>query len=56
MSTATTYDDTRAALTERGLSVATAPVLRDVDTVQDADHVAGLAPGTRFGRAWRELR
>jgi glycosyltransferase A (GT-A) superfamily protein (DUF2064 family) len=31
-----------------GLSVAALPVLRDVDTPEDADAVAALAPGTRF--------
>ncbi|CAN5518024.1 DUF2064 domain-containing protein [soil metagenome] len=56
MSTPTTHDDTRAALLARGVSVATAESLRDVDTSEDADHVAGLAPDTRFAHAWTALR
>ncbi|MDP3891916.1 DUF2064 domain-containing protein [Nocardioides sp.] len=52
MSTPTTYDDSLAALVGHGLTVAGAEVLRDVDTVADADGVAALAPGTRFARAW----
>ncbi len=56
MSTPTTYQDTRAALLERGLSVATCASLRDVDTGDDADLVAGSAPHTRFAHAWTALR
>lgn len=56
MSTPTTYDDTRAALLGRGLTVATAATLRDVDTSEDADHVAGVAPHTRFAHAWTALK
>lgn len=52
MSSDTTYDDTRAALLARGLSVASTAVLRDVDERADADAVALAAPGTRFARAW----
>jgi glycosyltransferase A (GT-A) superfamily protein (DUF2064 family) len=55
MSTATTGDDTRAALLDRGLTVATGPVLRDVDTVEDAALVAKEAPWTRFATAWLAL-
>jgi uncharacterized protein len=54
MSTPSTYADTRAALAVRGVSLATAPTLRDVDTFADAEHVAALAPTTRFATAWRE--
>jgi glycosyltransferase A (GT-A) superfamily protein (DUF2064 family) len=40
---------TRAALAEAGLVIADAPVLCDVDTADDARHVAGLCrPGARF--------
>jgi glycosyltransferase A (GT-A) superfamily protein (DUF2064 family) len=40
---------TRAALSGAGLAVAAAPVLRDVDTAQDAWRVAGLCSvGSRF--------
>jgi hypothetical protein len=35
--------------------LATAPVLRDVDTVADAAVVAEEAPGTRFAEAWSRL-
>jgi rSAM/selenodomain-associated transferase 1 len=52
MSTPTTYDDTLAALVGAGLDVGTAPLLRDVDTVADADVVAALAPRTAFAAAW----
>lgn len=53
MSTPTTHDDTRAALRAHGLAVAGAAVLRDVDTLADAEAVALAAPGSRFARAWR---
>lgn len=53
MSTPTTHDDTLAALRARGLTVASGPVLTDVDTVVDAALVAEQAPTTRFARAWR---
>jgi len=44
---------TLAALRERGLDVATAITLRDVDEVEDAVAVAALAPDGRFAAAWR---
>jgi len=56
MSTARTGFDTRRALTGWGVRVATAPVLRDVDTVADAAVVADEAAGTRFAEAWSRLR
>jgi uncharacterized protein len=52
MSTDRTETDTRRALTETGLEVGTGPVVRDVDTLADADVVARLAPHTRFARVW----
>jgi hypothetical protein len=52
MSTATTYFDTLSALRAAGARVADATVLRDVDTVQDADAAARTAPHTRFARRW----
>lgn len=52
MSTPTTHDDTRTALERHGLSVSTAPVLRDVDTVADAEAVAAAVPASRFARLW----
>ena len=54
MSTPTTYADTRAALVAAGARVGTAPVLRDVDTVPDADAVAAQVPHSTFAAAWRE--
>ena len=56
MSTPTTYDDTRGALEGAGLRVADTDVLRDVDTVADADLVAAVAPGGLFAQVWRGLR
>ena len=56
MSTPTTYDDTRAALVRRGLSVASTAVLRDVDEYDDAIAVSALAPNSRFADAWRTAR
>ena len=55
MSTPGTGAATRRALEQRGLAVATAPVLRDVDTAEDAVLVARAAPHTRFAAAWRSL-
>ena len=40
-------------LLRRGGTVAVAPAMRDVDDAGDAEHVASLAPSTRFARAWR---
>ena len=34
--------------------VGAAPVRRDIDDAADAQHVAALAPTTRFARTWRE--
>lgn len=56
MSTADTFRDTRLALELAGCAVGTGAVMSDVDTVADADLVAGLAPTTRFARAWRSVR
>ncbi len=56
MSAPTTYDDTRRALEDAGLSVRTTAVLRDVDTVHDADLVAAEAAHTEFARAWSGVR
>ena len=55
MSSRTTCEETRAALTLRGLRVAEAPRLRDLDEVTDGAAVASAAPGTRFAAAWAEL-
>jgi uncharacterized protein len=53
MSTSDTGADTARALRRRGLTVATAPVLRDVDTALDAFAVAGARPAGRFAEAVR---
>ena len=55
MSTPRTAFDTRRALIGWGVRVATAPVLRDVDTITDAASVADEAPATRFAEAWSRL-
>ena len=56
MSTDDTCTETRRALERAGARVAHASALTDVDTLDDADLVAGLAPDTRFAAAWRTLR
>ena len=56
MSTAHTFRHTRSALELAGCRVGHASAMTDVDTVEDADLVAGLAPHTRFARAWRGAR
>ncbi len=53
MSAPTTYDDTRGALVAAGRRVVSTAVLRDVDTVADADAVAIAAPDGQFAAAWR---
>ncbi|TQS43084.1 TIGR04282 family arsenosugar biosynthesis glycosyltransferase [Cryptosporangium phraense] len=55
-STATTGERTLDALRERGLRVGLLPVLRDVDTIADAEAVAELVPGSRFARALAGVR
>ena len=55
MSTPETGRLTAAALAEVGAAPAPAPVLRDVDEVEDAHVVAAEAPGTRFAQRWRDL-
>ena len=56
MSTPATGADTRAALEAAGLTVGSAWTLRDVDTVEDGDAVAALAPGSRFAATWATVR
>ncbi|TIC80654.1 DUF2064 domain-containing protein [Nocardioides sp. GY 10113] len=53
MSTPETAARTEDALLARGLTVARAHVLRDVDRAVDADAVAAESPDTRFAAAWR---
>ena len=50
MSTPDTGAWTLAALRARGLNPQALPVLRDVDTAEDAHAVAALCPGSRFAR------
>jgi uncharacterized protein len=45
----------RARLLALGMSVASLPALRDVDTIDDARAVARAAPGSRFARALAAL-
>lgn len=45
----------RARLAELGLTVADLPVLRDVDTIDDAVAVAAQAPDSRFAMALRAM-
>lgn len=51
MSAAHTGSRQRARLAAEGLSTALLPVLRDVDTAEDAVEVAGLVPAGRFAGA-----
>jgi glycosyltransferase A (GT-A) superfamily protein (DUF2064 family) len=55
MSTSDTGRRTLAGLQGRGLSIAMLPVLRDVDTAEDAHAVAALCPDSRFARAVQAL-
>ena len=57
MSTLVTGALSRAAFADAGLSVGRGPVLRDVDTVEDADAVAAVcAEGSEFAALWRRSR
>ncbi len=56
VSTPTTGEETRQALARGGLVVAATTLLRDVDTVEDAEAVAALAPDGDFARTWSRLR
>ena len=51
MSSPFTWREQRARLQELGLRVHDSSPLRDVDTIEDAEAVAGEAPGSRFARA-----
>lgn len=55
MSTTHTFADTWSALERAGCRVGCGTAMADVDTVEDAVQVAGLAPDSRFARAWRAL-
>lgn len=56
MSCESTWIRQRARLSELGLRVHEQPVLRDVDTIEDARAVASAAPHTRFARALTGIR
>ncbi|CAA9380527.1 MAG: Uncharacterized nucleoside diphosphate sugar transferase SCO3743 [uncultured Nocardioidaceae bacterium] len=56
VSTSSTGEETRQVLERDGLVVAATGVLQDVDTVEDADAVAELAPHSDFARTWLWLR
>ena len=55
-STPHTGRDQHLRLTGAGLRVTALPELRDVDTASDADHVASLAPGSRFAAELGRLK
>lgn len=55
MSTRWTCREQRARFGELGLTIHQPPTLRDVDTIEDARAVAGIAPATRFARAFAAL-
>lgn len=56
MSTSSTCQRQRERFGELGLRVHEPPLLRDVDTIEDARAVAGMAPQTRFAQAFAALR
>ncbi len=56
MSSELTWIRQRARLAELGLRVHEQPLLRDVDTIEDAHAVASGAPHTRFARALAGIR
>lgn len=56
MSAPDTYVRQRQRLAELGLRVGLQPLLRDVDTIKDAEAVAAEAPATRFARALEAVR
>ncbi|MFC6594026.1 TIGR04282 family arsenosugar biosynthesis glycosyltransferase [Kitasatospora paranensis] len=55
MSTARTGGALAERMAAAGMTVERLPVLRDVDTAQDAAEVAALAPDGRFADCWRSL-
>ncbi|HEX3802511.1 MAG TPA: TIGR04282 family arsenosugar biosynthesis glycosyltransferase [Solirubrobacteraceae bacterium] len=56
MSAPDTYEHQRRRFAELGIRVGDQPLLRDVDTIDDAEAVAAIAPDTRFARALGPLR
>ena len=55
MSTASTGELTQEALARAGAEVSRVLLMRDVDELADADHVARAATSSRFARAYAEL-
>jgi glycosyltransferase A (GT-A) superfamily protein (DUF2064 family) len=51
MGSPVTWREQRAQLRVLGLRIHDSSPLRDVDTIEDAQAVAGQAPGSRFARA-----
>jgi len=56
MSAPNTYIHQHERLAELGLRIGSQPLLRDVDTIDDAEAVAAQAPATRFARALEVIR
>jgi hypothetical protein len=56
MSAPDTYVRQRERFAELGVRVRDQPLLRDVDTIDDARAVAAIAPDTRFARALGAIR
>jgi rSAM/selenodomain-associated transferase 1 len=56
MSAPDTYERQRQRFAELGVRIGDQPLLRDVDTMDDAEAVAAVAPGTRFARALEAIR
>ncbi len=56
MSTRDTYQRQRLRFAQLGVRVADQPLLRDVDTIGDAEAVAAITPGTRFARTLEDIR
>jgi rSAM/selenodomain-associated transferase 1 len=55
MSSPVTFEAQLARLRGAGLQMRSLPPLRDVDLIEDARAVAGLAPGSRFAEAFGSL-
>jgi rSAM/selenodomain-associated transferase 1 len=56
MSVSDTYERQCQRFAELGVRIGAQPLLRDVDTIDDARAVAAVAPGTRFARELGAIR
>lgn len=56
MSAPDTYERQRLRFAELGVRIGVQPLLRDIDTIDDAKAVAALAPETRFARALEAIQ